>query len=377
MMRPIVWTEPWYRDAHNNIRHTNLLKRFTLVEPIYQFRSTRSWQGQAHRFREKQGAIGRFGRQLMALYWQRYAKTVRPWFTFQLLNRKYQLLFCTSDHLYQIAYFDGPVVVDDDDPIFDSQRISILNAANVGTVVTTTKQLKAQFIEAGLERPCRVVPSGIDLLSPSAISEAVQDQIEELKKGYQIIGYMVPKILLDGDSEEIGSAEEELYSVSFLLEIMKLVWDQRGDVHLWLIGEPSQSVKELSANEPRIRLLGYISESVVTQYISHFDIAVYPRQIDLGGRQSIKLLQFMASGVPIVSTDVAEAFVVREAESGILAKDEAGFVDGLIHLIDHPDEGRKLAESGKAFSKLYSWDEITRNYEDEIFLPLLEKKGLD
>jgi len=165
LMRPIVWTEPWYTDAHNNIRHTHLLSRFTLVDPLYQYRSTKSWQGKAHSFRSKSGLTGQLSQRLMGLYWHFYAKNFRAQVTFRRLSKNYQALFCTSDHLYQTRYFKGSIVIDDDDPTFTRERIDIINSPNVAAVVTTSEQLKARLLKEGLRKDCYIIPSGVDFSS--------------------------------------------------------------------------------------------------------------------------------------------------------------------------------------------------------------------
>ncbi len=51
----------------------------------------------------------------------------------------------------------------------------------------------------------------------------------------------------------------------------------------------------------------------VLNYVSAFDIGLFPREVDAGGYASIKLLEYMACGVPVIGTRVSE---MEDALSG-------------------------------------------------------------
>ena len=373
-MRPIVWTEPWYRDAHNNVRHANLLSRFNLVDSHYQYRSSTTWQGRAHQLRSRSGYLGRTSRHFFDTYWRIYAKKIRARLQFSQLNREYKVLLCTSDHLHQVTLFKGLVVVDDDDPIFSKERLAILNRPNVAAVVTTSEQLKARLLKEGLRKDCYIIPSGVDF---SSIEE---ERVKSIGSKYRasadeiVIGYMVPRIYIDDEPHVRNNPLTKLQSISYILSVMNRVWAQKPNVKLWLIGKPSDAVEAAVSREPRVRLIGYIPEQQILNFTSNFDIGVYPRVVDVGGRHSIKLLQYMACGVPIVSTDVSEAHMVKEASSGMICKDESSFANALITLIEQPKERIKLAANGESFARGYSWGSLAEKYEQEVFLPVLQKR---
>lgn len=309
----------------------------------------------------------------MGLYWRFFAKNFRAQVQFQRLSKKYQALFCTSDHLYQTRYFNGPIIFDDDDPTFTRERIEIINSPNIAAVVTTSEQLKARFLKEGLNRECYVIPSGVDFgsiqeESVRSIGSRYRATVDEI-----VIGYMVPRIYIDDEPHVRNNPLAKLQSISYILSVMNRVWEQKPNVKLWLIGKPSDAVEAAVSKEPRVRLLGYIPEQQILNYTSNFDIGVYPRVVDVGGRHSIKMLQYMACGVPIVSTDVSEAYMVREASSGMICKDESSFADALITLIVQPMERIKLAENGKSFARSYSWENLAERYEQEVFVPVLQK----
>ena len=136
MEKDYFWYGKWYPEGHNNCRYAALLPRIDSIEAVYQFR---------------------FASYLHAAIWQRLDKYLfsRYWYPYYLacLGRKHRALFCTN--VEQIAYFNGPVVVDDDDPTFADDHINLLNSKNVVAVVTTTDLLKSSLMRAGLKNLVR------------------------------------------------------------------------------------------------------------------------------------------------------------------------------------------------------------------------------
>jgi glycosyltransferase involved in cell wall biosynthesis len=100
--------------------------------------------------------------------------------------------------------------------------------------------------------------------------------------------------------------------------------------------------------------------------VANFDIAVYPRRVDLGGRFSVKLAEFMACGVPVVSTNVSESFVIAEAGGGIVVESPEAFVQALVTLARSPDMRRSLGEAGRRFGQSLDWDMLAVRYQREV-----------
>jgi glycosyltransferase involved in cell wall biosynthesis len=362
--RPIVWTEPWYRDGYNNIRYTSLLPRLKSVKTIYQFRYQTGWRGRLWKAYD-QSIPGR--------YWTR---GISYSYRLRLLGKQHKTLLCTG-HLDKIRHFPGWVIVDEDDPSFSQDRMDLLNHPNVAVVVTSSELLRNKLIEHGLRKPCQVIPSGVDFSQINPI--VVQKLSNQYGKGPEdiVVGYAIPEILTDEDPQVIHSEGEKLRSVSFLFEVMERVWMDKPDVYLWLIGNPSRSVIAWASAHPKVRLLGYVPHQELLNYIANFDIAVYPRRIDFGGRHSIKLLEFMACSCPIVSTSVSESFQVVESACGLFANDINSFAICILQLARNPELRHKLGRYGLEYAKNFDWNVIAQRYENDVIVPFLEKLSVD
>jgi glycosyltransferase involved in cell wall biosynthesis len=298
---------------------------------------------------------GRLDRYLFSRFW--YPRQTSR------LAQKYKALFCTN--VAQIAHFPGPVITDDDDPVFTAERLALLNRPNVLVVVTTTDQLRDRFIREGLQKPCRVIPSGVYL------SSLDQSRVKEVRAtlgkrdGDIIIGFSVPYLYTDRD-REVRSPEAKLRSISFLAAVMENVWNHNPQIFLWLMGKPSRSVRAYEQEHPQVRLLGYMPHLDVLNYYANFDIAVYPRLVDFSGRHSIKLVEFMAAGVPVVSTAVAESFHITESRGGIIAESMEAFANQILRLAGDTQLRRSLGQAGQHYARQFDWDELAARYEREV-----------
>ena len=344
-MNDIVWFGVWLRQ-HNNPRYAELLPRLPMVD--------------IHKISLSSNPL--IWRIQFRLHSRVYPKLVYP-FTFKSLSKKYRFLFCTN--LNQIPLFDGGIVVDCDDPVFSPKEIELLSHPRVRAVVTTTEILKETFIEEGLTKDIIIMPQGVSLRD---MDEARIEEITRQHKSPEdvVIGFSAPYLFLAQDIRE-GDIGREMHSVEFLIQVMEKVWLEEPNAKLWLLGKPSQSLVAYAKEKPQIKLHGYIARNELLNYVKNFDIAVYPRLVDVGGRFSVKLIEYMGCGVPIVSTDVSESFIIEQAGSGLVTSTADEFAGALIELCRDAKLRKSLGDEGIEFAADYDWDILAERYQREVF----------
>ncbi len=104
------------------------------------------------------------------------------------------------------------------------------------------------------------------------------------------------------------------------------------------------------------------------QDLLKIDIGIYPLINDdwIIGKSGLKVMQYMALGLPSVSSDFGNVknFII-DGENGMLAKDEKEWYEKLIYLIDNFDIRKKIGNNAReTIKKRFSMDKIKNQYLD-------------
>lgn len=332
-----VWYGPW-SPYYNNTRYGHLLSRLRNVRAV-------GYSLSRYRF---------LRRAQMEIYPRILARAMAG------LSRSWRGLFCTD--VRQISYFQGPIVVDHDDPVFTVEEIKALNAPNVRLVVVTTERGRERLVGLGLRVPTAVVPHGVSL------RDLRPDEVCRIRSAYRsagdvVVGYIQPFLFCRSDFRVL-TPPREMYCIDDLLAAYQMARAQTPELRLWLVGRPSATVRAQAARMNGVRLCGFVDPTQVLNYVANFDMGVYPRFHDLDGRESVKVTEFLGCGVPVVAADVSEAVAVRESGGGILVRSVAELASALVHLSRATQARLALAEKARAFGTRRDWDVIAREYDE-------------
>jgi L-malate glycosyltransferase len=108
--------------------------------------------------------------------------------------------------------------------------------------------------------------------------------------------------------------------------------------------------------------------------LASLDISVLPSESE---SLSNVIIESMASGVPVVATDVGGNSELLDDDRGILVSSEgdAALVNAIDHLLRAPERHSKLAHRGKEFAqKYFTLEKMQRQYE-ELYSNLLREKS--
>jgi glycosyltransferase involved in cell wall biosynthesis len=318
----IVWIGLWPKqNSYVNARCYELLRRLPQIKQI--------------RLPAVRGAM-------------KLASTVARFFPY-----KDYKLFCMD--LPVLRRWRQQAIVDIDDPQFSCTEIALLNDPKVQLVITTTQRLGRRFVTAGVAKPIEVIPSGY---SRQDIKAGLAEEIARVNNadGHPIVGYSGATIAIQPNKPNQGN-------IALLVEAMEKVWSEIPEVQLWLLGEASKEVKYWAHGRKQVRLFGLIPRSRLLAYLQNFTVGTYPRLLDHGGRFSVKLIEYMAVGVPIVATDVSETHIIHQAKVGVSAATAADFSKALLGVIRNRSLRETMARNGVQFAESYDWDRISGIYQ--------------
>lgn len=124
----------------------------------------------------------------------------------------------------------------------------------------------------------------------------------------------------------------------------------------WVIGaNPAPSVRELAAL-PGVRVTGFVPD--LGAALAQAAVAVAPMQS--GSGMQFKVLEAMASGIPVVATHLGVGAIAARPQDGILvANAPAEFASAVVDLIRDPSRREALGTRARAFvAANHSWDRM-------------------
>ncbi len=162
----------------------------------------------------------------------------------------------------------------------------------------------------------------------------------------------------------------------YLLRAFPYVRQAIPNARLLVVGAYTQEDKEPYVmwarrhNVHGVRFVGPVSEEELPRYYRSCDVFCAPST----GFESfgIVLLEAMASGVPIVASDITGyRQVLHHGEEGLLVEpeNERALAQALIALLNDPDRRRQMGQIGLVRAAQYSWDKVSRqvlHYYEEI-----------
>lgn len=196
----------------------------------------------------------------------------------------------------------------------------------------------------------KIIPNGIDV-DHFAANPSPWPQYQDGKTNILFVGRL-----------------EKRKGLKYLLEAYSRLKWELPNIRLLVVGPGNpdkDSHRILSArNLQDVEFLGRVSYDELARYYATADIFCAPAT----GAESfgIVLLEAMASGKPIVASDI-EGYngVVSHGQQGLLvpSRDSEALADTLGYLVRNPDLARRMGATGRQTVEKYRWDTVARQVE--------------
>jgi polysaccharide biosynthesis protein PslH len=215
------------------------------------------------------------------------------------------------------------------------------------TLVTSPVDRDAIVALAGRDSSQRltVIPNGVDLdyFQPTTVHESAT-------------------ILFSGKLSYHANIAAALYLGQ---EIMPRVWQQRPGAKLLFVGkDPSPAIQALT-QDARVTVTGYVPD--LRPYLARATLAASPLRYGAGVQN--KVLEAMASGLPVVATPSVVRGLQTEIGNGLLVGDTPQqLADQILLLLDDPELREQLGATGRGYvEEHHNWatsaQKLTNIYE--------------
>jgi glycosyltransferase involved in cell wall biosynthesis len=235
------------------------------------------------------------------------------------------------------------------DRVGDAERTATLGADLV--TATTDADLSALVDELGLaEERAAIVPNGVDTAAIPFTTGADRRKNRQVLLTELGIPPMARRIALfvgSGHGPNIDAGRALLTAAGGL-----------ADVHFLLAGRHSTQLGRSGRRPGNVHLLGEVSDAHLELLLAGADVALNP--MTTGGGSNLKLLTYMAAGLPVVTTAVGARGLDVGASGVVVAK-----TDQLGSAIERALEqgGTERAASGRSYvHKHCDWSAISARF---------------
>jgi 1,2-diacylglycerol 3-alpha-glucosyltransferase len=240
---------------------------------------------------------------------------------------------------------------------------SITKYANKCNILTVpTQGIKKTYLEAGVIKDVRVVPSGIDIDKFQETSGAKIREKYNIKKNEYLL-------------MTVGRLTYEK-NISFLIEAFQKISKSNQKVKLLIIGEglDRRSLMSLAQSlniQQKVIFAKRISYKKLPAFYAAADLFVYASNVDT---QGLALCEAMAASLPIISTNQAHGpkSLVKNNKIGYLINPDTDvFARKVLQLINDSNLRQRFSHNAKEEAKKYD-RRITAHNMEKIYIELLE-----
>ncbi len=147
----------------------------------------------------------------------------------------------------------------------------------------------------------------------------------------------------------------------FYRSVFSLIREVIPDVTLYIVGgSPSEEIRNL-ASDPGVRVTGYVED--LPSFYTKCDVSIAP--IRMTGGVHCKVLDAMASGLPVITTTGGNEGIAATPDKEIIIADEADvFAGRSIELLEDKDRRKSIGAAGMEYVRQnFEWNHIIGRLE--------------
>jgi Glycosyltransferase len=237
-----------------------------------------------------------------------------------------------------------------------------------------------------LERANRIIITQPNYLASSSYLEKYEDKVEVVPVGVDAEKFRPMNTENEGNTLFFLSVLDRFHEykgLDYLLQALNTVKEEVPDVKLIVGGEGEllDRYRQVSSSlglEENVEFVGFIPDDKIVQYYNRCDLFVLPSISAEQEGFGMVLLEAMACGKPVISTDiVGVAKDLKERGAGIIVecRDAKGLAEAILHILQNKDRATKMGAAGRCLvEEKYRWGTVAERVE-KVYEELICKMG--
>ncbi len=215
------------------------------------------------------------------------------------------------------------------------------------TMVTCVSEYDAEDIARVRHDPAHLVPNGTTI-SLGAVNPPTR------RNG---------RVLFVGAMHHPPNRDAALRLVK---QVMPMVWLELPHAQVDIVG-PNPPAELLEERSPLVRIHGAVPK--VAPFLAQ--AAVFACPLEAGAGTSLKTIEALAAGVPLVSTYVgARGFGLESGVHYHHADTPAAMAHAIVEVLQHPAKSETMCAVGRALAETFDWRIVGRRYRELIWEPI-------
>lgn len=214
-------------------------------------------------------------------------------------------------------------------------------------IILAPNQELVDMLEKGTRRESRLMIRGVDTELFDPAKRTVDDGKIRLGFVGRLQAEKNPRILAD-----VGRALTEA---------------GKGDFEFLIVGEGSER-EWMEKNVPHAVFTGFLKGEDLARAYANMDIFLFPSETDAFGNVA---QEAMAAGAPVIVSNMGgPKYIIRDGETGFVAKTPEQYGEHVLKLMNDPGLLARMKRNSREFAMTRSWDSVFegvyRSYSDTI-----------
>ena len=355
----LISLDEWGTATHENLQH---IKKFASTVTVVPFNKSNAI---------KQAALSLFTKTPVEIAWYN-SPQMQEVVDIALSSKRYDLIICffirTAEYVKELTH-TPKILIAEDSRLLADERASEQFSLSPEYFVRKNDAAKLRSYEPEIISHFDIATFVAKLDQERVLRENAKLKTAILSNGVDTNAYS----LYEGEKENtilfaghLGIYHNRIMAERILTKIYPKIRERSPETKLIIAGQsPDEKLRNLVQSTPGAVLEGNVAD--LKPYYRKAAVFIHPQEIGAGIQN--KLLESMALGTPVITTEIGASGIagVINHQHVVVSESDEEFVTSALSLLANPEECRRLAGNArKLIEQNYTWERIFDSFDKII-----------